>query len=138
MDPLSLLWLFFILASMQPTFQRQVLMARRRYALSSISFALTDMLIGHLDLFPQLIRTGNFDIVLVRPRSTLLQIFASDFAVRRFAKAVQGGAVLIYALTALDLEVDVRERRHPAVGLAQAADFQHRRSSLRHRRHLLG
>jgi ABC-2 type transport system permease protein len=73
------------------------------YALSSISFALTDMLIGHLDLFPQLIRTGNFDVLLVRPRSTLLQVFGSDFAVRRLAKAVQGAAVLVYALSALDL-----------------------------------
>jgi ABC-2 type transport system permease protein len=73
------------------------------YALSSISFALTDMLIGHLDLFPQLIRTGNFDVLLVRPRSTLLQVFGSDFAVRRFAKAVQGAAVLVYALSALEL-----------------------------------
>jgi ABC-2 type transport system permease protein len=73
------------------------------YALSSISFALTDMLIGHLDLFPQLIRTGNFDVLLVRPRSTLLQVFGSDFAVRRLAKAVQGVAVLVYALSALEL-----------------------------------
>jgi ABC-2 type transport system permease protein len=71
------------------------------YAITSISFALTDMLIGHLDQFPQLVRTGNFDIVLVRPRSTLLQIFGSDFAVRRFAKALQGGAVLVYAVAAL-------------------------------------
>lgn len=68
------------------------------YAVSAISFSLTDMLIGHLDQFPQLVRTGNFDIVLVRPRSSLLQIFGSDFAVRRFAKAVQGAAVLVYAL----------------------------------------
>jgi ClpP class serine protease len=37
MDPLSLLWLFFILASMQPAFQRQVLMARRRYAMAAIA-----------------------------------------------------------------------------------------------------
>ena len=37
MDPLSLLWLFFILASLQPAFQRQVLMAQRRRALSAIS-----------------------------------------------------------------------------------------------------
>jgi ABC-2 type transport system permease protein len=73
------------------------------YGLSSVSFALTDMVIGHLDLFPQLIRTGNFDIVLVRPRSTLLQIFGSDFAVRRFAKAVQGGAVLGYAIWTLSV-----------------------------------
>ena len=74
------------------------------YALSSISFALTDMVMGHLDLFPQLIRTGNFDIVLVRPRSTLLQIFGSDFAVRRFAKAVQGGAVFVYAVSSLSID----------------------------------
>jgi ABC-2 type transport system permease protein len=74
------------------------------YALSSISFALTDMVMGHLDQFPQLIRTGNFDIVLVRPRSTLLQIFGSDFAVRRFAKAVQGGAVFVYAVSSLSID----------------------------------
>jgi ClpP class serine protease len=37
MDPLSLLWLFFVLASLQPALQRQALMARRRYALATIS-----------------------------------------------------------------------------------------------------
>jgi GAF domain-containing protein len=36
-DPLSLLWLFFILASLQPAFTRQWLLAQRRYALSRIS-----------------------------------------------------------------------------------------------------
>ncbi|MDX6669365.1 MAG: hypothetical protein QOK04_2745 [Solirubrobacteraceae bacterium] len=37
MDPLSLLWLFFILASLQPAFQRQFLVAQRRRALAVIS-----------------------------------------------------------------------------------------------------
>ena len=46
------------------------------YAFSSISFALTDLLIGHLDQFPQKIRDGNFDILLVRPRGTLFQVIA--------------------------------------------------------------
>jgi len=36
-DPLSLLWLFFILASLQPAFTRQVLFAQRRRALAAIS-----------------------------------------------------------------------------------------------------
>jgi ClpP class serine protease len=36
-DPLSLLWLFFILASLQPAFTRQVLFAQRRRALAVIS-----------------------------------------------------------------------------------------------------
>jgi ABC-2 type transport system permease protein len=73
------------------------------YALSSISFALTDLLIGHLDQFPQKIRDGNFDIVLVRPRGSLYQMVASDLALRRLGKAAQGAIVLVYALVALHL-----------------------------------
>jgi ClpP class serine protease len=37
MDPLSLLWLFFILASLQPSVQRQMLLLARRRALAVIS-----------------------------------------------------------------------------------------------------
>jgi ClpP class serine protease len=37
MDPFSLLWLFFILASLQPAFARQALVARRQRALHHIS-----------------------------------------------------------------------------------------------------
>jgi ClpP class serine protease len=37
MDPLSLLWLFFILSSLQPVAQRQWLLARRRVALAAMS-----------------------------------------------------------------------------------------------------
>src|SRR4051812_23257635 len=37
MDPISLLWLFFILASIQPAFQRQYLLAQRRHALNVIA-----------------------------------------------------------------------------------------------------
>ena len=77
------------------------------YALSSITFAFTDLLIGHLDQFPQKIRDGSFDIVLVRPRSTLFQIVASDFAARRVAKALQGGVVLVYALSGLSIHWSV-------------------------------
>ena len=37
MDPLSLLWLFFILASLQPAVQRQMMLLQRRRALSALS-----------------------------------------------------------------------------------------------------
>src|SRR5258707_4876051 len=37
MDPLSLLWLFFILASLQPTVQRQMMLLQRRRALAILS-----------------------------------------------------------------------------------------------------
>jgi ClpP class serine protease len=37
MDPISLLWLFFILASLQPTVARQMMLLQRRRALAEIS-----------------------------------------------------------------------------------------------------
>jgi ABC-2 type transport system permease protein len=74
------------------------------YALATISFALTDIAIGHLDLFPQMIREGSFDQILTRPLPSLFQVVASDFSVRRFGKLLQGIAVLVYALVSLDLD----------------------------------
>jgi ABC-2 type transport system permease protein len=73
------------------------------YALSSIAFAFTDLVIGHLDQFPQKVRDGNFDILLIRPRGTLFQVIASDFQLRRLGRAFQGMLVLVYALASLDL-----------------------------------
>ena len=68
------------------------------YGLAGITFALTDMLVGHLDGFDELIRTGTFDVLLVRPHGSLFQVVASELAVRRLGKVAQAGAVLVYAL----------------------------------------
>ena len=61
------------------------------YALATISFALTDLVVGHLDLLPQMIREGTLDGILVRPLPSLFQLVAADFAIRRVGKALQGG-----------------------------------------------
>jgi ABC-2 type transport system permease protein len=74
------------------------------YALATLAFALTDLAVGHLDLFPQLIRDGNFDLLLVRPRSTLFQIVTTDFQLRRLGKVAQGATVLVFALSQLRVE----------------------------------
>ena len=74
------------------------------YGISCVAFALTDLAIGHLDLLPQMIREGDFDLVLVRPLSTLFQVVSNDFALRRLGKLAQGTAVLVFALTRVDVE----------------------------------
>lgn len=74
------------------------------YAISSLAFSFTDLAIGHLDEFPQLVREGTFDLLLVRPLGTLFQVVTSDFALRRIAKALQGAIVLVYAVSALDVD----------------------------------
>jgi ABC-2 type transport system permease protein len=89
------------------------------YALATISFAFTDIVVGHLDLFPQMIREGTFDQILVRPLPSLFQVVASDFAVRRVGKVLQGVAVLAFALATVD--VDWTIGRVVAIPLAIAA-----------------
>lgn len=74
------------------------------YGIATISFAFTDLAVGHLDLFPEMIRTGTFDLILVRPLPSLLQVAASDFSLRRLGKAAQGVAVLAYAVSQLDVD----------------------------------
>lgn len=76
------------------------------FGLSTLAFAITDLLVGHLDRLPELIRSGGFDLVLVRPRGTLLQVVASDFALRRLGRASQGLAVLVWALASADIAWD--------------------------------
>jgi ABC-2 type transport system permease protein len=73
------------------------------YGCTSISFAVVDLVIGHLDLLPRMIREGTFDLVLVRPRGTLFQVIASDFTVRRVGRTIQGVIVLAYAASGLDI-----------------------------------
>ena len=89
------------------------------YALATISFALADLVIGHLDLFPNMIREGTFDVLLARPLPSLFQVVASDFALRRVGKALQGAAVLVVAL--VELGVDWNPGRIAMIPLAIVA-----------------
>ncbi len=74
------------------------------YGIAGIAFALTDLIVGHLDLFPQMIRDGTFDQILVRPLPSLLQVVASDFSLRRLGKILQALVVLIVALAAANID----------------------------------
>lgn len=73
------------------------------YAASALSFALVDLVIGHLDDLYLLIRDGSFDLLLIRPRGVLFQVVTLDFELRRLGKALQGLAVLAYALATLEV-----------------------------------
>lgn len=74
------------------------------YGITSIAFALADLLVGHLDQLPQLIRTGELDVLLVRPVGSLFQVVSSDFALRRLGKVLQALVVLVVALAHLEVE----------------------------------
>lgn len=73
------------------------------YALSGMSFGLADMAVGSIERLPDYIRTGTFDVVLMRPLGTLLQLFASDFQLRRIGRVLTAFGVLVYVLSTSDI-----------------------------------
>jgi ABC-2 type transport system permease protein len=68
------------------------------YGTTELSFALANMVGEGFDRMSDVIRRGEFDRILVRPHSTLFQIFSSEFAIRRLGRVGQALLVLTVAL----------------------------------------
>ena len=69
------------------------------YGVVSVSFALADGLTRGFDVFgEQFVTTGDFDRLLVRPRSTILQLLGYELRVTRIGRLGQG--ILAWAVGA--------------------------------------
>jgi len=73
------------------------------YGVVNVSFALADGLSTGFDKFAELVKGGGFDRLLVRPRSTVLQLAGAELALRRVGRLLQGLAILGWAASALDV-----------------------------------
>lgn len=76
------------------------------YGVVNVSFALADALSTGFDRFGEMVKQGEFDRLLLRPRSTVLQLAGQEFALRRAGRLLQGVVVLGVAASSLDLEWD--------------------------------
>jgi len=70
------------------------------YGMISITWAICDSIARGFDTFDQTVKAGNFDRVLVRPRSTVLQLLGQELTLRRVGRLLQGFGVLGYAIVA--------------------------------------
>jgi len=61
------------------------------YGVVSVAFAIADTLTRGFDIFgPQFVKTGDFDRLLVRPRTTVLQLLGYEFRATRIGRLAQG------------------------------------------------
>lgn len=65
-------------------------------AVSSLAFGIAELVGAGIDEFDQTIRKGEFDRVLLRPVSAIVQVVGSDFRLRRLGRLSEG--VMIFAL----------------------------------------
>lgn len=73
------------------------------YGLINVAFSAGEAAVRGFDTFSSLVRSGDFDRVLLRPRSTALQVAARELPLRRIGRFLQGLAVLLWASSALSV-----------------------------------
>ncbi|PEC48367.1 hypothetical protein COJ46_09830 [Bacillus sp. AFS077874] len=74
------------------------------FAIIHMAFALSECFARGFDSFSSLVASGGFDRVLVRPRSTVIQVMGSKFEFTRVGRLFQSLIVLIWALNNLSIE----------------------------------
>lgn len=70
------------------------------FAVVLMSFSFTECFARGFDVFPRLIRTGELDRILVRPRGVMFQVLTSTMEFTRFGRFLQAVLVMIYAIPA--------------------------------------
>jgi len=73
------------------------------YGMANLAFCVAEAGARGFDIFPGMVRSGDFDRVLLRPRSTVLQIGGQELQLMRVGRFVQGLIVIVWAASALDV-----------------------------------
>jgi ABC-2 type transport system permease protein len=74
------------------------------YGIAATAFGLSDLAVGQVELLARHVRTGEFDVLLLRPLGTLPQLLSADVALKRLGRVGIGLAVLAWSVATLDLE----------------------------------
>jgi ABC-2 type transport system permease protein len=74
------------------------------FALARTSFALADLVVGHIDGIPTYVRTGTLDVLLLRPLPVLLQLVLSDISLRRLGRLAL--YLVVFALALHRVSID--------------------------------
>lgn len=74
------------------------------YGFIGVSFAIADSVARGFDLFSNMVREGEFDRVLLRPRSTVLQLLGQELQLKRIGRLLPGIAVLLWGMHRLGLD----------------------------------
>lgn len=73
------------------------------YGVVHITFAFADALARGFDVFDTFVKSGEFDRMLLRPRSTEVQLLGFELTLRRVGRLAQGIAVLVWAISVLEI-----------------------------------
>ncbi len=69
------------------------------FAIILMQFSLAEMFARGFDMFSGIVRRGEFDRVLLRPRSLILQVLGAKFEITRIGRMLQAIIIFIWAMS---------------------------------------
>jgi ABC-2 type transport system permease protein len=94
-DPLAVYLLFARFGNIGDWTVERVMLV---YGLAVTSFGLAELFSRGYDYFPHHVRTGEFDRILLRPRSTVAQVMGMRFHLHRLSRVLGGGFMIGWSL----------------------------------------
>ncbi|MCC7147336.1 MAG: ABC-2 family transporter protein [Phycisphaeraceae bacterium] len=73
------------------------------YGLVNLVFSITETSMRGFDICERLVKAGDFDRILLRPRTTVLQLMGYEVRLTRLGRTLQAVMVLTWAITSLNL-----------------------------------
>lgn len=77
------------------------------FSVINMAFAIAECFARGFDGFSNLVKGGDFDRVLVRPRTTVVQVLGSKFEFTRVGRLLQSVGVLVWAVLNLHIEWNI-------------------------------
>ncbi|MBQ2991258.1 MAG: ABC-2 family transporter protein [Clostridia bacterium] len=74
------------------------------FSVVMLQFSLAEMFARGFDTFPSMVRKGEFDRVLVRPRGAVLQVLGARFELTRIGRLLQALIIFVYGVSASHVE----------------------------------
>jgi ABC-2 type transport system permease protein len=73
------------------------------FGMVNVAFALAEIFSRGFETFSTMVKSGDFDRLLLRPRSTALQVAGQQFHFMRLGRIIAGFSVLLYGAASLEV-----------------------------------
>lgn len=77
------------------------------FSIMLMEFSLAESFARGFDEFPSLVKSGEFDRVLIRPRGTIIQVLGSKFELTRCGRILQAIVMFVYGICKSNIEWNV-------------------------------
>lgn len=101
---LGIFFMFLRFSSVEGFSYNEVLLC---FAIILLEFTMAEIFARGFDLFPSVVRSGEFDRIMVRPQNEIIQVLGSKFELTRIGRMLQAVVMFAYGIAKSNITWDI-------------------------------